>query len=170
MKYWIGIILLAAFSFSACNSEPKSDEEKQAEMVQKLLEEGKGNKVQIQPTDTRPLSVLGNTEWTVMQLTYEGEDFPLTSEDPQPLRFSGWNISGGTCPRFGGSYDVPADGQLAVKEVRAPGTGQCDPSEAALSRRLRGIVESATSFEMLQDGQQLKISGEKGMVLCSLIQ
>ena len=167
MKYWIGIVLLATLSFSACNNEPGNNDEKQAAMVEKMMEEGKGGKVEMPKQEDGPVSALGNTAWTVIQLNYGGDDFPLENEKPHLISFTGQFFSVGACPPFGGKYSVPADGQFALQEVNSVNTGKCDPSEAALGRRLREILESAATYELLQEGQQLKLTGEKGMVVCS---
>lgn len=167
MKYWIGIVLVAALSFSACNNEPGNNDERQAEMVEKMMEEGKGSQIELPTQDEQSPSELGNSSWTVTQLNYDGDDFPLENEKPQMLSFTGQYFSVGACPPFGGSFDIPADGQFALKEVNSVNTGKCDPSEAALGRRLREVLESATAYELMQEGQQLKLTGDKGLVLCS---
>jgi heat shock protein HslJ len=152
------LTFLAIFMLAACQNNSGSQELQTPELSPEMKAQQEA--LQQIAADNRQPSELDGTNWKLVAMTYEGEEFPLRPEPEEAISFQNWRIMGGGCKRFSGIFDVPETGQIEVSFFRKTDQ-RCSSSVTPQERRLHEIIENAASYE-LTGGSILTLTSEKG--------
>jgi heat shock protein HslJ len=112
-------------------------------------------------TATTPDATLRNTRWVLRQLSGQPVPAPTNAEPYVLLRQDTPNAEGnGSCNRFRGTYEQPADGQLRFGALLSTKMACASPEGNTTESGFTRALENTRTFRI--SGDTLRLFGEAG--------
>lgn len=114
-----------------------------------------------QTTPPTPDAALRNTRWVLRQLNGQPVPPPTNAEPYVLLRQDAPNAEGnGSCNRFRGTYELPADGQLRFGALLSTRMACASPEGTTTETGFLRALENARTYRI--SGDTLRLFGEAG--------
>jgi heat shock protein HslJ len=114
-----------------------------------------------QTPPSTPNADLRNTRWVLRQLNGQAVPTPTNAEPYVLLRQDASNAEGnGSCNRFRGTYELPADGQLRFGALLSTRMACTSPEGTTTETGFMRALENTRSYRI--SGDTLRLFGEAG--------